>query len=51
MLEQYKNEFLEILGVENVVFGEAMKNHTSFHIGGEAEVFARPKKIEQIIKI
>jgi UDP-N-acetylmuramate dehydrogenase len=48
MLTQWKNEIVEILGKENVQFDEPMKNHTSFHIGGPADIFASPETIEQI---
>jgi len=50
MLAQEKRELFDILGKENVWFDEPMKNHTSFHIGGPADIFACPTKIEQIQK-
>ncbi len=34
-----------------VKFNEPMKNHTSFHIGGDATVYVEPKNLEELKKI
>ncbi len=36
---------------ENVVFDEEMKNHTTFKIGGRADVFIKAKSVDEIQKV
>lgn len=36
---------------ENILFGEQMKDHTTFRIGGEAACFVKISSTEQLIKI
>lgn len=48
MNEGMKQKFLEILGEDHVLFEEPMKNHTTFRIGGPAEVFLTPESFDQI---
>ena len=50
-----RDEF--ILGLQNILCGEAiflneiMKGHTSFKIGGTAEVFLEVNTIEELLKV
>ncbi len=41
----------EIIGKENVKTDEPMKNHTSFKIGGPADIFATPQTDEALSKL
>ena len=50
MNEQIKQKFCQELGEEQVLFEEPMKRHTTFRIGGPAEVFVMPRTIEEIQK-
>ena len=47
-MKHIKQKFCRELGEEQVLFEEPMKRHTTFRIGGPAEVFVMPKTIEQI---
>lgn len=51
MNEGAKQKFVDILGAEKVLFEEPMKNHTTFRIGGPAEVFLMPESFEQIREV
>ena len=51
MKEEIRNKFIQALGAERVIFGEPMSKHTTFRIGGPADVFAMPKTYEQIGEI
>ena len=44
-------ETLETIPKENIYTNEPMKNHTSFKIGGPAEIFIKTDKVEQIQEI
>ena len=48
MNEAVKQKFCQVLGKEQVLFEEPMKSHTTFRIGGPAEVFIMPKSVEQV---
>ena len=48
MNEAVKHKFCQVLGKEQVLFEEPMKSHTTFRIGGPAEVFIMPKSIKQV---
>lgn len=48
MNEAVKQKFCQVLGKEQVLFEEPMKSHTTFRIGGPAEVFIIPKSIKQV---
>ena len=50
MNEQIKQKFWQELGEEQVLFEEPMKRHTTFRIGGPAEVFVMPRTIEEVSK-
>ncbi len=44
-------KFEELIGPENVLNDEPMKNHTTFKIGGPADIFLMPKTEEQIANV
>ena len=48
MNEEIKQRFCRQLGEERVLFEEPMCDHTTFRIGGPAEVFVMPGSFEQI---
>ena len=48
MNEKIKQRFCQQLGDERVRFEEPMCDHTTFRIGGPAEVFVMPESYEQI---
>jgi UDP-N-acetylmuramate dehydrogenase len=49
--EEIRNKFIQALGAERVIFDEPMSKHTTFRIGGPADVFAMPETYEQIGEI
>lgn len=48
MKEEIRNKFISALGKERVIFDEPMSKHTTFRIGGPADIFAMPETYEQI---
>lgn len=48
MNKEIKQRFCQQLGDERVRFEEPMCDHTTFRIGGPAEVFVMPDSYEQI---
>ena len=51
MKEEIRQKFCELIGKERVLFEEPMSRHTTFRIGGPAEVFLIPESYGQIQKI
>ncbi|NFN86167.1 UDP-N-acetylmuramate dehydrogenase [Clostridium sporogenes] len=50
-MNQYKNfimQFQDIVGSNNVLIDEPMKNHTSFKVGGPADLLITPITLEQV---
>ena len=47
-MKEIKQRFCQQLGDERVRFEEPMCDHTTFRIGGPAEVFVMPESYEQI---
>jgi UDP-N-acetylmuramate dehydrogenase len=43
--------FTEVAGEENVLIDEPMRNHTSFKLGGPADVLVTPRNKEQLVLI
>ena len=49
---QNKNEWIRKLGEQvEILVAEPMKNHTTFRIGGPADLFLLPNTVEEIKKI
>ena len=51
MKEEMRQKFIEIFGNNRVLFDEPMRQHTTFRIGGPADVFAMPENYEQIREV
>lgn len=47
-LESVYQKLCALIGGENVLSNEIMKNHTSFHVGGAADYFVTPDREEKI---
>ena len=43
-----KENILKYISEDCLTFGEPMKQHTSFKVGGPAEVFARPQSAKDV---
>lgn len=50
-IEQIKSKLATIINSEDIYTNEPMKKHTSFKIGGSADIFVKIRNIEQIQKI
>ena len=48
MNTEIRQKFCDLLGEDRVVFREPMSRHTTFRIGGPAEIFLMPESFEQI---
>jgi len=46
-----KGELEKIVGIENIKYSEPMKNHTSFKVGGPADIFITPRSISHITSV
>lgn len=46
-----RQKFIEIFGNNRVLFDEQMSQHTTFRIGGPADVFVMPENYEQIREV
>ena len=51
MNEEIKQKFCREFGSDRVLLEEPMKRHTTFRIGGPAEVFVMPGKLEEVQRI
>lgn len=51
MNEEIKQKFCCEFGTERVLFEEPMKRHTTFRIGGPAEVFCMPESFNEIRRV
>lgn len=52
-MNQYRDfsiELYSILGLEGVAIDEPMKNHTSFKVGGPADILVTPKSYGEVVK-
>lgn len=50
MNEEIKQKFCRELGAEQVLFEEPMSRHTTFRVGGPAEVFVMPRTFDEVKK-
>lgn len=48
---QLKQELETLLGKENVKFDESMSKHTSFKVGGNADIFVTINRVEKLIEV
>lgn len=51
MKEEMRQKFIEIFGNNRALFDEQMSQHTTFRIGGPADVFVMPENYEQIREV
>lgn len=51
MKEEIRQKFIELLGKERVLFDEPMSSHTTFRIGGPADIFTMPEEKQQIADV
>lgn len=51
MKQTVAQKLTDILEEENVLLNEPMKNHTSFRIGGNADVLVLPKTVKQLRQV
>ena len=51
MNEEIKQKFCREFGSDRVLLEEPMKRHTTFRIGGPAEVFVMPGNLEEVQRI
>lgn len=49
--QQAKSYLCDALGSENVLFDEPMAKHTTFEIGGPADLYAMPQSIDQLVDV
>lgn len=49
-MEKIITEYKNLLGEKNVKLSEPMNKHTTFRIGGNADIFVTPESDEQILK-
>lgn len=47
----YLDELKKILNSDDILLDEPMSKHTTFKIGGNADLFLKPKSIEELVKI
>lgn len=53
-MNQYENfsiKLYNILTAENILIDEPMKNHTSFKVGGPADVLVTPESYEEVVNV
>ena len=51
MREEIRQKFIELLGKDRVLFDEPMSSHTTFRIGGPADIFTMPEDKQQIADV
>ena len=47
-MDKVYNQMLEFLSEEQIYLNEPMRKHTSFKIGGPADIFVKPKNIDEL---
>lgn len=47
-MDKTYNEMLSVLSEEQIYLNEPMSKHTSFKIGGPADIFVKPKNIGEL---
>ena len=47
-MDKIYNQMLEKLNTEQIYLSEPMSKHTSFKIGGVADIFVKPKSINEL---
>lgn len=47
-MDKIYNEMLKVLSENQIYLNEPMSRHTSFKIGGPADIFVKPKNIDEL---
>ncbi len=47
-MDKIYNELLKVLSEKQVYLNEPMSKHTSFKIGGPADIFVKPRNIDEL---
>lgn len=47
-MDKIYNEMLKVLSENQIYLNEPMSKHTSFKIGGPADIFVKPKNIDEL---
>ena len=47
-MDKVYNKMLEKLSIEQIYLNEPMSKHTSFKIGGPADIFVKPKNVDEL---
>mgnify|MGYP003305672679 CR=1 FL=1 len=47
-MDKIYSQMLEFLSEEQIYLNEPMSKHTSFKIGGPADIFVKPKNIDEL---
>lgn len=50
-MESFYNGLCEIVGSDNVLLNEPMKDHTTFNVGGVADYYVKPHSTDEISKL
>lgn len=50
-MKKIYNEMLKFLSEEQIYLNEPMSKHTSFKIGGMADIFIKPRNIDELKKV
>ena len=50
-MEEIYNQMLKFLSEEQIYLNKPMSKHTSFKIGGPADIFVKPKNIDELKNI
>ena len=50
-MEEIYSKMLEFLSKEQIYLNEPMSKHTSFKIGGPADIFVKPKNVDELKNI
>jgi UDP-N-acetylmuramate dehydrogenase len=53
-MKQYKDfgaKLYSIMEQEDIAIDEPMKKHTSFHVGGEADILVTPQSYQQVVEV
>ncbi|MFL0269002.1 UDP-N-acetylmuramate dehydrogenase [Candidatus Clostridium radicumherbarum] len=49
--ENFSSKLSKLLKVDDIAINEPMKNHTSFKVGGPADILVYPKTFEEVVNI
>ena len=50
-MDKIYNQMLEFIAKDQIYLNEPMSKHTSFKIGGPADIFVKPKNVDELKNI